>query len=358
MPRVRWCDDAASIAAIRLTCRLPKSRIDAPTLASKATVKTLFLLLALSLLSLACDAAELKTGSVVLLQPEVSMREKQPDVTAMAVYIKTASAAAADAVRNATLQKSSGFLLFAVREGGLSNAWVEMDPALPPGVEANIVTAMRRVPPFHIARGTLVFAVKTMINGAPEPVEHIRLPMAWKAAIAGKNESIETEALVGLVWPDHYIAEHAAGGGTMRRDEHAPEGHFNTYYPHGAKPDAYNSIINGQPSKLDLLAHQALDDRYHVIDIPEGSPRWNHNVRPIAGVTPPTPIVDGKPLNGYVMLAYVINSNGRAESPTIVQSTNRQLAQIAIAATNSYRFEPASIDGKIVWTVALQEFKF
>lgn len=317
------------------------------------------LLVALSMLPLACSAAELKTGSIVLLQPYVSMQEKQPDVKAMAAYIKSASAAAADAARKATLPKSSGFLVFAVREGGLSNAWVAINPALPASVEANIVSAIRRVPSFPIAKGTLVFAARTSINGAPEPAENMPMPMAWKAAIAGRKESIETEALVGLVWPDHYITAHAAGGGNMQPDEHAPKSHFTKYYPQsGKKPDVYNSVSKGQRSKLDVLAHRALEGHFNVIDVPDDSPRWTRNVHAISGSMPHTPIVDSKPLHGYVLLAYVIALNGRAEAATIVQSTDPRLAKLAIAATEAYRFEPGTVDDAAVGTVALQEFKF
>ncbi len=316
------------------------------------------LLVALLMLPLACNAAELKTGSIVLLQPEASMREKQLDVKAMAAYLRAASAAAADSARQETLPMSSGFLVFAVREGGLSNAWVDMTPALPPSVEAKIVSAIQRVPSFPVARGTLVFAAKTSINGASEPAGNMPLPMAWKAAIAGRKESIEIEALVGLAWPDHYIAAHAAGGGNMQQDKRAPESHFDSYYQSGQKRDVYNSVTKGQDSKFDALAHQTLDGRFHVIDLTDGSPRWGRHAHPLSGSMPPTPLIGGKPLHGYVMIAYLVAPNGRAEAPTIVQSTDPQLAKIALAATETFRFEPAFVDGKIVETVAMQEFKF
>jgi hypothetical protein len=67
---------------------------------------------------------------------------------------------------------------------------------------------------------------------------------------------------------------------------------------------------------------------------------------------------NGAVLHGYVLLAYVVTRSGRAESPTIVEASDGQLAKVAIAATDTWRFNPGTVDGAAVCIAAMQEFKF
>ena len=159
------------------------------------------LLLALLLLPMSCFAADVEWRAIVLLQPEVSIREKNPDVQAVSNYIKAAQSAAAGRIAQEELPKSSGYIVFAVRQGGLSNAWLDFSPAMPTDMEQQILAAVRGVEPFRVDQGTLVFAVRASINGAPDPASPMPFPAAWREATEGSDEPIEVEALVGRVWP-------------------------------------------------------------------------------------------------------------------------------------------------------------
>ena len=76
----------------------------------------------------------------------------------------------------------------------------------------------------------------------------------------------------------------------------------------------------GEPSRFDPLAHKALDARYHLVEI-DPSSRAYESPKPVAGSMPDTPIDSaGSPIEGYVLIAYVVNQSGLAESPTVVEA--------------------------------------
>jgi hypothetical protein len=160
------------------------------------------LFLSLMLLSPAIAlAANVEKGSIVLLQPEISLQEKNPDVAAVSDYITEAQRRFSSILAPESLSKTSGFIVFAVRAGRKSNVWLDFKPALPPETEAKVLASIKAIPPFNVTKGTMVFAVQASVGGADLPTSPTPFPKEWQAAIAGNNEPIEVEALVQRVWP-------------------------------------------------------------------------------------------------------------------------------------------------------------
>lgn len=158
-------------------------------------------LLALLILSFNCMAADTEWRGIVLLQPEVSIRDKNPDIQGVSDYIKAAQIAVGDRLKPAALPRSSGFVVFAVRKGGLSNAWLDVSPALPVELEQDIIVELRKIKPFRVDSGTLVFATRVSINGGSGPNAPMPFPAAWRKATEGSDEPVEVEALVERLWP-------------------------------------------------------------------------------------------------------------------------------------------------------------
>lgn len=148
-----------------------------------------------------CKATELKMGGVVLMQPEYVLQERGIAASDLADYIRSAQAASENALRAVKLPPSSGFLVLAVREGNKSNAWTDFHPVLPVMAEDRLIQAIRKIPPFKVANGTVIFAVQLMVNGAAAPVEPLPRPAAWLKAMENSNASMEVEELVRVVWP-------------------------------------------------------------------------------------------------------------------------------------------------------------
>jgi TonB family protein len=67
---------------------------------------------------------------------------------------------------------------------------------------------------------------------------------------------------------------------------------------------------------------------------------------------------DGEPLEGYVLVAYIISAEGLVEHPVVIKSTDAALNPTALAAMEEWRFAPGTLKGQPVATTAAQEFKF
>lgn len=113
------------------------------------------------------------------------------------------------------------------------------------------------------------------------------------------------------------------------------------------------------PSPYDAMAHKALDAQYKITEIDPKQRAWQ-SPKGKAGALPNAPLdtATGQEIHGKVLMAYVVTADGRVEAPTIVESTHDALTKIALIAAEAWRFQPATLDGKPVCVVAMQEFKF
>ncbi|MFL6657346.1 MAG: hypothetical protein ACJ8GW_04685 [Massilia sp.] len=160
-----------------------------------------FLAFLLCLSPLLANAAIYKTGPVVLLQPEAVLQSKELSAAAVGEYMRAGDAAAAAVIKAAKLPPSGGFLVFAIRADGKTNAWTDFAPPLPRAVEEKLVKSLRALPAFHVASGSLLIAQKVTVNGGPEPVTNLPNPAAWRAAAAGLKAPMPLEELVERAWP-------------------------------------------------------------------------------------------------------------------------------------------------------------
>jgi len=122
------------------------------------------------------------------------------------------------------------------------------------------------------------------------------------------------------------------------------------------KPAIYNPITD-EGSRYDQLLHDAYTARYSVMDLADATGYLRPKV--LSGDLPKEAAgPDGKPLTGYVLVGYIVATNGRALDPVILKSTDERLNKTALKATESWKFDPASLDGKPIATTAAQEFVF
>jgi hypothetical protein len=160
-----------------------------------------FIFCILSVFASMTHAAESKFGTLVLLQPESVLQERELNIEEFATFIKAAQTSAELVWKTRELTPSSGFLVIAVREGGKVNAWVDFEPALPQKVDSATTKAIRFVPAFHVSKGTVVFAIKVAINGASETKRQTPMPKEWKSVSKSQLLPVELENLVKLAWP-------------------------------------------------------------------------------------------------------------------------------------------------------------
>ena len=113
--------------------------------------------------------------------------------------------------------------------------------------------------------------------------------------------------------------------------------------------------ITPESMEIDAAAKKAYGCRYIFADVFGGLEK----AKPIAGGLPKAPNgSDGQSMSGKVSIAYIITVDGLAADPIVIESTDPQLTEVALKAMQSWRFQPASFNGRTVATLAAQDFPF
>ncbi len=110
-------------------------------------------------------------------------------------------------------------------------------------------------------------------------------------------------------------------------------------------------------ARVDALVHQYYQTNFKVIDI---NGQGFVPVKAAVGTTLPDEARTdaGEKLVGSVLVVYLITDQGRVIYPIVVESTDERLNPTAMRAMEAWRFRPATLNGKAVWSAAAQEFVF
>jgi hypothetical protein len=196
-------------AAIGCKVFLPRTRHpreDAArwTAAGRATALSAGVLLAaLAAPQAALAVQPLQQLDVVLLQPGPLIEQRvDGGADAMADYLQRLGAAETEAMRQNPQQiPTSGFIVVAVRPGGLAHAWFDFTPALSAPTAAALAHVVETLPPTPVKRGNLVFALRVSLWGARAPEKYAPVPPEWREAGRQAGHKLDLDALVDQVWP-------------------------------------------------------------------------------------------------------------------------------------------------------------
>lgn len=169
------------------------------------------LLLASFLLMLASlvQAAEPRFDAVYFFQSEQTLQDKQVNIEDLARFSRKMQSNVWNALKKASMPNSSGFLVVAVRSDGQIAAWLDMQPALHEYYENEVIEAVRKVPPFAVAQGTVVFGIKMLVDTPKWLTERAKhttrskpAPQEWKKAQATLANPADIDELMLAVWPE------------------------------------------------------------------------------------------------------------------------------------------------------------
>ncbi len=119
----------------------------------------------------------------------------------------------------------------------------------------------------------------------------------------------------------------------------------------------YNDIGGDGSLTLDRAIKAAYGGRYAIVDT--GAAQGYAGPRPTAGELPRTASgPSGEALEGYVLAAYIVDTEGLVRDPVILKATGARLAAAAMDAMGRWRFSPATLGGSPVASTAAQEFTF
>ncbi|MFI5340391.1 MAG: energy transducer TonB [Candidatus Methylomirabilales bacterium] len=150
----------------------------------------------------------------------------------------------------------------------------------------------------------------------------------------------------GLTPPDS-ISERPTQSSALPRDASAQTP--------SEKPVVYNHITQAGAA-LDPLVHQTYDAEFKVLDF---SDRDGVHVPPQLkrGFVAKAPVDDkGVPIEGRMVVFFIVSTEGRIVHPVIVGSAVPRLNLGVLEALAQWELEPARINGRDVSTTAGEEF--
>ncbi len=153
-------------------------------------------------------AAEPRFDAVYFFQSETALQEKQVNFEDVARFSRKMQSNVWNALKKASMPNSNGFLVVAVRADGEISAWLDMEPALHEYYADQVVEAVKKVAPFAVAQGVVVFGIKMLIDTPKFMTDRTKHTARskpsvkeWKAAQAKLADPDDIDELMLAVWP-------------------------------------------------------------------------------------------------------------------------------------------------------------
>jgi hypothetical protein len=151
----------------------------------------------------AWPAPAFTNAGILLLQPEDVLRARVKDSHALARYIKDVQAAAAEALDAAFQRRpNGGFVVLALRPGGRSKVWLDLDAPMPEATQHALRAALQALPPPEVQDGVVVLALTASFWGGRPPTRPAPAPPEWRAHAARSERKLEVGELVEALWRD------------------------------------------------------------------------------------------------------------------------------------------------------------
>jgi hypothetical protein len=171
----------------------------------KRTLKRLLLASFLFLTALlgACEKeTQLRFDSVYFFQNEDVLVAKKVDFKEVSAFTLRMQTQIAKVLKGAKIPTSSGYVVVAIRSDQEIAVWLDMEPSLHEFYDYGIVEAVKKVQPFKVDDGIVVFAIKMAIATPVHTTKAIPEPKEWIAAKKKLADPDDVERLVLSIWPE------------------------------------------------------------------------------------------------------------------------------------------------------------
>jgi TonB family protein len=123
------------------------------------------------------------------------------------------------------------------------------------------------------------------------------------------------------------------------------------------KPVVFNHITQAGAA-FDRLVHQTYDAEFKVVDFTDLDGVYIPP-QPVVGPKPAPPVDEkGAPIEGKVVVFFIVTTEGRVAQPVIINSSDPRLNPGVLEAVAGWTFEPARVNGRQASTTAGEEFDF
>jgi hypothetical protein len=170
------------------------------------------LLLALILLTgpiQPAQAASFKMDTVVMPQPDETLKIRLTGAKELAAYVERIDAAAKESFRlDDKLQPTTGALVVAVKPGYQARFWLmSTEYFIPQAILDDFKIRFEKIRPVAVQIGPIAFAIRFEINGGGKPFGRedspMPIPAEWrKAAESATVPLLIPDGFLPLVWPD------------------------------------------------------------------------------------------------------------------------------------------------------------
>ena len=123
------------------------------------------------------------------------------------------------------------------------------------------------------------------------------------------------------------------------------------------KPVVFNHVTQAGAA-FDSLVHQTYDAEFKVVDFSDLDGVYI-SPRLVFGPKLEAPVDEkGAPIEGKVVVFFIITTEGRVTKPVIINSSDPRLNPGVLQGLAGWGFEPARVNGRQAITTAGQEFDF
>jgi hypothetical protein len=160
-------------------------------------------LAALMLSLLACEPNIVpRFDSVYFFQNEEVLKTKKVNFEEMSVYTRGLQTVVAKVLKKAQIKPGNGYIVVAVRSDQEVAVWLDMEPVLHEYYDYEIVEAIKKLQPFAVENGIVVFAIKMAIETPKHTEKAVPEPQAWKEAKQKLADPNDIEQFVLSIWPE------------------------------------------------------------------------------------------------------------------------------------------------------------
>jgi hypothetical protein len=167
----------------------------------KRLLTTSFLIAAI-FISGTIQAAVTRFDSVYFFQSEDALLKKKVVFKDVARFSRQMKSRVWNVLKKVDIKPTNGYLVVAVRSDGQIMAWLDMQPILHEYYDYEIVESIRKMQPFNVEFGMVVFGIKMAVETAVHTKKEIPEPPSWKMAKKKLSNPNDIEELMFAIWPE------------------------------------------------------------------------------------------------------------------------------------------------------------
>jgi len=142
---------------------------------------------------LQCDASETRFGGFYFYQNDAELKEKQVNLPDLARFSRQAQSAVWQVLKSVRMKPSTGYLILAIRDDKSIAVWLDMEPAIHEYYAATITDTIKKLLPFSVTDGAVVFAINMAINTPQREIKLIIFTTSLTVAPTNNSPVLESD---------------------------------------------------------------------------------------------------------------------------------------------------------------------